>query len=428
MKHTISEILLKNGARGLLINVPGATVSSFELNFRAGDYLTPSRNKWETAHIMEHVILGANEEYPDTQAFQAEIHKNGAYTNAYTSYYNINYVGEAADFEWARVMRLQATALSRPLFLDAEFNAEVGNIRDEMTGRSNQHFWTLASEMTKAFGFKIPTDKERAKLIDNVGREDVIEHYKKTHFTKNLRFVIAGDLLGRRAAIKDVLESLELPVGASRHKLPVEKAKKPAKPVYIRNKSVPNIYFGLSSVVNDKLSVAEDDALGIARIMLTETLYSKIFGQAREKGLVYAVHSGHHQNSNYAEWSLSTQVLPQNAPALCDIILREIKKTQKGLIDDSDLEAAKQYALGSFERSMQTVGSVAGAYERYFFDGYIEDMRSIPERIKAVSKKDVSDIMNKVFAEDIGGIGVLGGEDSGIAQRLHEQLQPLWKI
>jgi hypothetical protein len=36
--------------------------------------------------------------------------------------------------------------------------------------------------------------------------------------------------------------------------------------------------------------------------------------------------------------------------------------------------------------------------------------------------------MNKVFAEDIGGIGVLGGEDSGIAQRLHEQLQPLWKI
>jgi predicted Zn-dependent peptidase len=77
---------------------------------------------------------------------------------------------------------------------------------------------------------------------------------------------------------------------------------------------------------------------------------------------------------------------------------------------------------------MQTVGSVAGAYERYFFDGYIEDMRSIPERIKAVSKKDISDVMNRVFADGIGGIGVLGGEDAGISQRLNEQLQPLWRI
>lgn len=428
MKHSVSEITLKNGARGLLINVPGATVISFELNFRAGDYLTPARKKWETAHVMEHVILGANEDYPDTQAFQAEIHKHGAYTNAYTSYYNINYVGEVADFEWDRVMRLQMTALAKPLFLEAEFAAEIGNIRDEMVGRSNQHLWSLASEMTKAFGFKIPTDKERARLIDNVTREDVIDHYKRTHFTKNLRFIVAGDLRGRRVAVKDVFESLELPVGISRHKLPLEKAKKPTKPVFASNKSVPNIYLGLSSVVNDKLSIAEDDALGITRIMLTETLYSKIFGQAREKGLVYAVHSGHHQNSDYAEWSLSTQVLPQNAPALCDIVLREIKKVQKGIIDDSDLEAAKQYALGSFQRSMQTVGSVAGAYERYFFDGYIEDMKSIPERIKAVSHKDVSAVMNRIFAEDIGGIGVLGGSDSTIAQQLHEQLQPLWRV
>ncbi|MBI4033381.1 insulinase family protein [Candidatus Saccharibacteria bacterium] len=427
MKHTVSEIVLKNGARGLLINVPGAAVTSYELNFRAGDYLKPAWKKWETAHVLEHTILGANEEYPDTQAFQAEIHKNGAYTNAYTSYYNINYIGEVADFEWDRVLRLQLTALAKPLFLDVEFAAEVGNIRDEMVGRSNQHFWTLAGEMTKAYGFKIPTDKERSKLIDNVTRGDIIEHYKRTHFIKNLRFIIAGDLRGRRAALKEILESIGMPVGVSRHKLPLEKAKKPPKPVFVSNRSVPNIYFGISSVLNDKLSTAEEDALGIARVMLTETLYSKIFGQAREKGLVYAVHSGHHQNSQYAEWSLSTQVLPQNAPALGDIILREIKKVQKGIIDDSDLEAAKQYALGSFQRSMQTVGSVAGAYERYFYDGYIEDMRSIPERIKAVSQKNLSSVMNRMFADNIAAIGVLGGTDSTIAQRLNDQLQPLWR-
>ena len=37
MKHTVEEIRLKNGARGLLIDIPGATVMSFEFQFRAGN-------------------------------------------------------------------------------------------------------------------------------------------------------------------------------------------------------------------------------------------------------------------------------------------------------------------------------------------------------------------------------------------------------
>ncbi len=427
MRHTVSEVELKNGAKGLFVDIPGATITSYELNFRAGEYLVGTKKKWESPHIMEHVILGANEEYPDSQAFQAEFYKNGAFINAYTSYYAIGYVAESADFEWERVLRLQLMALAKPLFLEAEFEAEVGNIRDEMVSRSNQHFWLLYAQMNKAFGFKAPTDKERAELLQNVAREDILAHYKKTHFTRNLRFIIAGNLRGRRPALKRVLESLELPRGSARFKLPIEKAKKPAKPTFIANKTVDNIYLTITSFVNDMLSIREEDSLGLARIMLTETLYSKIFGQAREKGLVYSVHSGHNQYSKHAEWSLSAQVLPENAQALCDIVLSEIKKVKNGLIDDSDLEAAKQYALGAFQRSLQTVGNVAGAYGRYFFDEYIEDVRSIPDRIKAVSKKDMADIMHRMFAEDIGNVGVLGGTDATIAQKLHEQLQPLWK-
>ena len=36
MKHTVEEIRLKNGARGLLIDVADATVMSFQFQFRAG--------------------------------------------------------------------------------------------------------------------------------------------------------------------------------------------------------------------------------------------------------------------------------------------------------------------------------------------------------------------------------------------------------
>ena len=60
MKHIVTEVKLRNGAKGLLIHIPDASVMSFEFNFRAGEYLVDPE-KWETPHLMEHMLLGANE-------------------------------------------------------------------------------------------------------------------------------------------------------------------------------------------------------------------------------------------------------------------------------------------------------------------------------------------------------------------------------
>jgi predicted Zn-dependent peptidase len=172
MKHTVSEIQLNNGARGLLVNVPGATVMDFEFNFRAGEYLV-DRNKWEVPHLMEHVLLGANEFIPKARAFQAEFEKNGAGNNASTGLYHITYEAECADFEWQRILELMITAISKPLFLSDEFKAEYGNVRDELTARSNNHFRTLSLTLREAHGLLAMTDRERLRQIKNVRRKDL---------------------------------------------------------------------------------------------------------------------------------------------------------------------------------------------------------------------------------------------------------------
>src|SRR3989338_6974516 len=366
MRHNVSEVQLKSGARGVLIDIPGASVTVYELNFRACEFLVPY-DKWEVPHLMEHVVsAGANEQYPDRRVFNAEISKNGAEINAYTSYYSVAYVGEVADFEWDRVMNLQNVALAKPLFLQTEFDAEKGNIRDELTSLSNNHFRQLSLSMSRAFGFRAVNDKQRVRLLKKVSLDDLIDHYKQTHYSRNLRFIIAGSLRGRRVAVKQLVESLELPKGKARKVLPDEQAKRPNKTVFMKNETIPNIYLIISSQFNEIVPQREEDALKLARVILTDTMYSRIFGQAREHGLVYHVNSGHHIASRTTEWWLSTQVIPSNAPALCDIILAEIKKVQNGIIDDAELENAKQYALGVHQRSLQTVHSVASAYSRYF--------------------------------------------------------------
>ena len=107
MKHTVEEVRLKNGARGLLIDVPDATVMSFQVQFRAGNRYVLDKDIYETAHIMEHMAFGANEKFRSEHNYEQEFTKNGAYHNAYTSDYSMVYEAICADFEWDRILELQ---------------------------------------------------------------------------------------------------------------------------------------------------------------------------------------------------------------------------------------------------------------------------------------------------------------------------------
>ena len=427
MKHTVTEIKLKNGAAGLLIHVPDASVMSFEYNFRAGDYLVDPA-KWETAHLMEHMLIGANELVPKARAFQAEFEKNGAYSNASTSSYDVIYEAECADFEWDRILGLLLTAITKPLFLDEEFEAEFGNVREELNARSNNHFRHLNLALREKYGFVSKTDQDRLLLMGNVSVDDIREHYTKTHTSSNLRFVMAGNLnASRRKLIEKLVSTIELPLGNGRPELPVEHPKKIDTPLYIHNDTIENMYFYLDTFACHQLTDPESDNLSLINTMLTETLYSRILGTAREKGLVYSMSSGIGQATNSSNWWFGAQVMPQNAPALFEIITHELSEVFRGKISPEDIDSAKQYALGRYQRSGQTVGGTASGYSwRYFFDGEIDDYYKVPERIAAITKQGIVDVSLSLFEDNIWGLGVLGNASEEFARKLQDQAAVLW--
>ncbi len=428
MKHTVTEIKLKNGVRGLLVDVPDATVMTFDLNFRAGEYLV-KKDIWEAPHIMEHMLLGANVQFPRGRDFQAEFEKNGAYNNASTDVYEITYEAECADFEWERILDLMLLAIAKPLFLESEFKAEYGNVREELTGRSNNHSRHLSLALHEAYGLTAKTDQERLKLMHNVTLEDIRRHYEHTHTASNLRFVIAGNLTPKRQeTIDERFTDIALPSGRGRRDLPNERPRHLTEPLYIINRSVENLYFYINTFMGRRMNDAESDAMDMLDIILTETFYSKILGTARERGLVYHVSSGYSQMKDASSWWLGAQVMPANAPELFGIMVTELHKIFAGELDTADIEAAQGYALGRFQRSAQTVGGTAAGYAtRYFFDDVIEDYYQVPKRIKAVTKEAIVDMARTIFAERVWGFGVLGNCGIDAVRGWQAQLEPLWQ-
>lgn len=425
MKHTVEEIRLKNGARGLLIDVPDATVMSFQVQFRAGNRYVLNKDIYETAHIMEHMAFGANEKFRSEHNYEQEFTKNGAYHNAYTSDYSMVYEAICADFEWDRILELQRLAITTPRFNADELEAEKGNVRSELTGYLNNHNRVMWPRIQQALGEDILTYNQRLKTIANIELKDIKNHHKRTHTLKNMRFVVAGKMAGRKAAIKEHLEGWQLETG-ERFVIPRDEPRR-ANPVLVKRKEATNLTFGWSMMISRELSDEEVTAMNALNHILTGTMSSRIFGAARKKGLAYGIFSDTSIGFYDSAWDFGGQVNVETAEKLFDIIVRELKKVLAGSISEEDLESVKSYSLGRYQMGAQTVGQVSNFYVgRYFADDFVRDYAAVPDSILAVTPDQLIETARHFFASNTWTLAAVTSEEKELLTKLYDKLDKLF--
>lgn len=426
MKHSIEEVKLVNGARGLLIDIPGATVMSFQFQFRAGNRYVRDKDIYETAHIMEHMAFGANADFKSEHAYEAEFTKNGAYHNAYTSDLSMVYVADCADFEWERIFALQRVAICQPKFNNEELEAEKGNVKSELTGYLNNHNRVLWPKIQQLLGEDVYTFWQRLQTIQNVKLSDIREHHKRTHTVDNMCFVIAGKLKGRKSEIKRQLEEWELPRG-ERFAVPKDELTS-GNPTLIRRKEASNLTFGWSMTIPRELSDEEAEAMNCLDQILTGTMHSRIYGAARKKGLAYGVFSDTSVGFHDSSWDFGGQVNLETAEGLFDIIVREVKFIMDGKITEEELEAAKSYALGRYQMGAQTVAQISNFYTgRYFADGVVKDYEKVPESIRKTTRECIIDTAREFIASNTWVLaGVSSGEKAELVE-LDDKLATLFE-
>lgn len=426
MNHTIEEMRLKNGARGLLIDVPDATTMSMQFHFRAGNRYAKSKDIEQVAHIMEHMAFGANARFKNESDFEFEFTKNGAYRNAYTSDLSMVYEADCADFEWDRILDLQKLAICQPRFNEAELSAEKGNVRSELTNYLNDHHRILWPRVQQLLGEDVLTYKQSLPTISVVTLADVREHHRRTHTTRNMRFVVAGKLHGRKAEIKRRLEDFQLAEG-ERFEIPKDELKK-AGPCIIRRKSATNLTFGLFMAVPWELNDEDLDAMHYLNHILTGTMHSRIFGAARSKGLAYNVSAYTATGFYDSGWDITGQVNHEAAGDLFDIITREVDCVLNGKIKESELNAAKSFALGRYQMGAQTVSQISGFYTgRYFADGFIKDYYKVPEMIKNVTMERMVTTARSFIKEDKWVLAAVSNGEKHDLVKLNEKVETLFK-
>ncbi len=440
MKHTVEEVKLKCGAKGLLIDVPDAPVFCMEIWFRAGDAYTEGGKKIETAHAMEHLGYGANAEHGSMSEVSRFVSKNGAYKNAHTNRRHLWYTIQCPDFDFERLLRYLVMQISTPKFLQKEFDSELNTIEEEFRSRSNNRWAELECMMSQRFGWDFnETDRERLELMYNVELSDVIRHYKKTHSAKNATFFIAGNLSQKRAQIEAELENLEKLNEGEKLLLPAQPKISgfPSNPVVIKKKEVENVSFSLDCYADFKLSDNEtindiSARLNTLNVILTHSFHSRIFGKARAMGLVYHVDSDREiYNDDSCLWSVYAEIGQKKVSDFIDLLVDELREVIKNGVTKQEVKEATNEIRGSLRMANQTTKSILAYYRvRYNFteNGTVRgDMSDLEAEYSRVNKDNIQNAFLNLIKSKKWGAGFLGNVTEEDAKKWNAKLAEIFE-
>ncbi len=394
---------------------------NMKFQFHAGMRYAKTPEVYEIAHVVEHLAFGANSKFPDEQAFEANFTKNGAYHNAWTSDFSVCYESECADFEWDRILDLQRISITSPRFNNEELKSEKSNIRAELTGYMNDYYRLLWPRLQQALGENVPVLSERIKTLNNIELKDIREHYRRTHTAENMRFIIAGNLRHRKHKILRSLNDWTLKTG-QRFEAPRDELHT-SSPILIRRKDANNITFGFSWMLPRKLETPEVYAINCLNHILTGTMNSRIFGQARKKGLVYNISSSLSNSWNNSSWDFDGEVTAENAQNLFELIHHELEKILHGKIREQDLEAAKSYATGRYQMGAQTVGQISDYYaDGYFTNGVVKKYNSMPGYIHKIDADAIVSIAREFIEANIHALVAVSSIEKALINQLDNYL------
>lgn len=407
MQHEVFEHDL-DGAKGLVVNVPGARVTNLVVRFNSG-FQFADQGAYELPHVLEHLLVaGSKTHYPRHQAFSTELQKNGAFINAYTSAAANGYVAEFANFELDRFMTLQRDYFLENLFEPQGLAAEVSNVRQELTRNTTQPGASCGiSYLSAAYPDRFKPYDERIGQLDTLTPEHCRAYYGRTHTWNNLRVYLAGDFAdGGQSVLQDFTEALrEMPRG---ERLEPKRAPGQDFAPLALSRDIDQVYYNVGWFTP---AVSEESwpAFVVLRSLLGEGWASRIFGKVRERGLAYHIDCGVDFDPGSCALELSGFVTADNLEPMFRLITDEMSGILQGNISEEEVKAAQNLRSGSQLRAYQTGGQLLNWYLNHYEEwGVIESFDGWVKKLQAVTKDQVVEAARHLCTGAARGSAFLG--------------------
>ncbi|MET0575941.1 MAG: pitrilysin family protein [Mesorhizobium sp.] len=413
----VENFLLDNGMEVVVIPDHRAPIVTHMVWYKIGSADEPP-GKSGIAHFFEHLMFKGTKAHKVGE-FGAKIAEIGGSENAFTSYDYTAYFQTVTPDALETMMAFEADRMRGLILTDDVIGPERDVILEERRSRIENSPDALLSEEVDAtlyqnHPYRVPVIGWMHEM-EQLNRTDAVAFYDRYYAPNNAVLVVAGDTDAetvRKLAEKTygkVPRGPDLPPRAR----PQEPEQNTKRTVTLTDERVSVPSFQKSWVVPsyNHSEPGEAEALDLLSEILGGGTRSRIYQQLVVKQGIASTAGASYQGTSFDPSSFTIYGAPRGETGLASVeeaIDTEIRSLIKDGVTETELEKAKNRFVRSMIFARDSQSGMANIYgSTLATGGTVEDIQKWPDRIRAVTAKQVQDVAAKYLNPDHSVAGYL---------------------
>jgi zinc protease len=407
----VQEFVLDNGLKVLLLEDHKSPAVTFQVWYRVG-----SRNEKDgksgLSHFLEHMMFKGT---PTTkpEEYSRIIAKNGGRSNAFTSSDVTVYFATMSRDKIAIEIELEADRMAQALLGETYFEPEKKVIQEERRLRTEDNPAAALGEVTGAATYMVHPYRRPVigwmNDIENLTRQDLVDHYKLYYAPNNAFLVMTGDFSTEEMLPKIKAAFGKIPRGSDAPQVHAEEPpQRGERRVTLRKEAELPIVLMYYHAPN--LKSPDNYALDLLSVVLAGGRSSRLHHElVYQKRLVRSVDADYHGVSiDPSVFSITAQLMPGKDPGAIeheiDALVQKVKSEQ---ITERELQKAKNQIESAFIFAQDSIFGQAMKIGYYEAVGGWRLMDTYLDGIRKVTRQDVQRVARTYLNRDQRTVGTL---------------------
>ena len=404
----IERAVLPNGIRIVTESMPYVRSVSLGIWIGSGSRIELGAENG-ISHFIEHMVFKGTSNR-SAEDIARSVDSVGGGLDAFTSKELVSFNTKVLDEHVPFALDVLADLVLNPLFRADDIEKEKGVILEEIKMEADQPEFVLHESFIGSFykghglGKPILGTRETVKKFSSHMLRD---YFARIYSPRNILITAAGSL-DHRTLVRMLADKFsDLPDSGF---LPTDSVPKTYAPIILKKKdSLEQVHVAIG-VPAYPLAHNLRFPLYILNTVLGGGMSSRLFQDIREKkGLAYAVYSELNLFSDTGCLTIYAGTAAETARQVVDMVIQEFRQLKDELIDEDELQRAKDHLKGSLMLSLESTSSRMSnlARQELYFDHFMT-LDEMLESIESVRREQVQAIAREFFSTEQIAIGMLG--------------------
>ena len=405
-----NKTTLKNGLRILTVPMKGTQTATVMLMVGVGSRYE-SEKQAGLSHFIEHMLFKGTIKRPTAQSISEELDSIGGEFNAFTAKDKTAYYAKVDSRHITKALDVVADIFLNSKLEQVEIDRERGPILQELSMYEDEPRRSVGDEFEKMLYADQPLGRQilgYKKTISDVNRKDFVAYMKKHYNASETVICVAG-----KFNEKEIISQI------GSHFAAFQKGAKTSMKKVIEKQAEPKVHLKFKKTDQTHLILGarayhqnhkDRYVLALLSIILGGNMSSRLFIEIRERrGLAYFVHTSVDTYQDCGYIGTQAGVDHKKVQQTLTAILNEYKKISTEIVDEKELQKAKDYVKGRAVMGFEASDDMAMFFiDQEMHKEKIMTPKEIFAKIDAVTVADILRVARDVFKNEKLNLAIVG--------------------